>query len=91
MTLLKMLNGLIKPDRGTITRQARRASRFGRTANQIDQKIDEIIDFAEIREAIDMSVQNYSSGMNVRLGFAVATALDPSFEIVKNRPHSRLF
>ena len=42
-------------------RQARRASRFGRSANQIDEKIDEIIDFAEIREFIDMPVQSYSS------------------------------
>jgi ABC-type multidrug transport system ATPase subunit len=59
-------------------RQARRASRFGfrlgerysserRSANQINEKIDEIIDFAEIREFIDMPVMNYSSGMTVRL------------------------
>ena len=47
-------------------RQARRASRFGRNANQIDAKIDEIIDFAEIREFIDMPVQSYSSGMAER-------------------------
>jgi hypothetical protein len=64
---------------------------LGLTKKEIDEKIDEIIDFAEIREFIDMPVQSYSSGMAVRLGFAVATALDPSFEIVKNRPHSRLF
>ena len=59
--------------------------------NQIDAKIDEIIDFAEIREFIDMPVQSYFLGMSVRLGVAVATALDPAFEIVKNRPHSRFF
>jgi lipopolysaccharide transport system ATP-binding protein len=47
-------------------RRARRASRFGRNANQIDAKIDEIIDFAEIREFIDMPVQSYSSGMAER-------------------------
>jgi ABC-type polysaccharide/polyol phosphate transport system ATPase subunit len=49
-------------------RRARRASRVGRTANQIDAKIEEIIDFADIREFIDMPVQSYSSGMSVRLG-----------------------
>ncbi len=63
-------------------RQARRASRVGRTANQIDEKIDEIIDFAEIREFIDMPVMNYSSGMTVRLGFAVATKLAFGFLVV---------
>ncbi len=57
---------------------ARRDSRFGRNANQIDK----IIDFAEIREFIDMLVQSYSSGMQVRLGLAVATALDPDVLIV---------
>jgi ABC-type polysaccharide/polyol phosphate transport system ATPase subunit len=41
---------------------------LGLTKKEIDQKIDEIIDFAEIREAIDMPVQNYSSGISVRLG-----------------------
>ncbi len=40
-------------------------------------KIDEIIDFAEIGEFIDSPVQSYSSGMAVRFGFAVATALEP--------------
>ncbi|MBI5314540.1 MAG: ATP-binding cassette domain-containing protein [Nitrospirae bacterium] len=41
----------------------------------VDSKIDEIIDFAEIREFINSPVQTYSSGMNVRLGFAVAAIL----------------
>jgi lipopolysaccharide transport system ATP-binding protein len=44
--------------------------------------MDEIIDFAEIQEFIDMPVQSYSSGMTVRLGFAVATALDPDVLIL---------
>lgn len=50
---------------------------LGLTKREIDEKIDDIIDFAEIREFIDSSVQSYSSGMQVRLGFAVATALEP--------------
>lgn len=53
------------------------ASILGLTKREIDEKIDEIIDFAEIDEFIDVPVQSYSSGMQVRLGFAVATTLQP--------------
>ena len=42
---------------------------LGFTRKEIDAKVEEIIDFSEIREFIDMPVQNYSSGMKVRLGF----------------------
>ena len=55
---------------------------LGFTKKEIDEKIDEIIDFAEIREAIDMPVQNYSSGMSVRLGFSVASSLSPDVLIL---------
>lgn len=50
---------------------------LGLRKREIDDKLEEIIDFAEIRDAIDAPVQSYSSGMQVRLGFAVATALHP--------------
>lgn len=53
------------------------ASVLGLSKREIDAKIDEIVDFAEIGEFIDSPVQNYSSGMAVRLGFAIATALKP--------------
>jgi len=51
------------------------AAVLGMNKQHVDKKIDEIIDFAEIGEFIDAPVQTYSSGMNVRLGFAVAAIL----------------
>lgn len=53
------------------------AAVLGLTKRETANKLDEIIDFAGIGEFIDSPVQNYSSGMSVRLGFAVATALKP--------------
>jgi lipopolysaccharide transport system ATP-binding protein len=58
------------------------ASVLGLSKQEIDEKIDEIINFSEIDEFIDSPVQNYSSGMQVRLGFAVATALSPDVLIL---------
>ncbi|WP_026727819.1 ABC transporter ATP-binding protein [Flavobacterium denitrificans] len=55
---------------------------LGFSKNEIDSKVEEIIDFAEIREFIDMPVQNYSSGMKVRLGFAVAAQMEPDVLII---------
>ena len=55
---------------------------LGLSKKEIDEKVEEIIDFAEIDSFIDMPVQNYSSGMQVRLGFAVATALKPDVLIL---------
>ncbi len=51
------------------------AAVLGMSKQHVDSKIDEIIDFAEIREFINSPVQTYSAGMNVRLGFAVAAIL----------------
>ncbi|PKD21133.1 ABC transporter [Salegentibacter salinarum] len=55
---------------------------LGFSRKEINEKLDEIIDFAEIREFIDMPVQNYSSGMKVRLGFAVAAQMEPDVLII---------
>ncbi|HOE67160.1 MAG TPA: ABC transporter ATP-binding protein [Candidatus Hydrogenedentes bacterium] len=58
------------------------ASVLGLSKKEIDAKLDEIIDFAEIGEFIDTPVQNYSSGMAVRLGFAVASSLEPDILLI---------
>ena len=55
---------------------------LGFSRRQMDAMMDEIIDFSEIGEFIDMPVQSYSSGMHVRLGFAVAVNLRPDLLIV---------
>ena len=55
---------------------------LGFTRKEIDAKVEEIIDFSEIREFIDMPVQNYSSGMKVRLGFSVAVQMEPDVLII---------
>ncbi len=55
---------------------------LGFSRKEIDEKVAEIIDFAEIHEFIDMPVQNYSSGMRVRLGFAVAVQMEPDILII---------
>jgi len=50
---------------------------MGLTRRQIERKLDEIIEFAEIDEFIDVPVKDYSSGMYLRLAFAAAAHLDP--------------
>lgn len=50
---------------------------LGLTRKEINEKVDEIIEFSEIADFIDSPVQSYSSGMVVRLGFSIATALKP--------------
>jgi len=58
------------------------ASVMGLGKTQINEKIEEIVDFAEIGEFIDAPLQSYSSGMQVRLGFAASTILDPDVLIL---------
>lgn len=55
---------------------------LGMRKREIDRKLDEIVDFAGIEKHIDTPVKRYSSGMNVRLGFAVAAHLEPEILVV---------
>jgi lipopolysaccharide transport system ATP-binding protein len=55
---------------------------LGMTKREIDRKFDEIVAFAEIDKFIDTPVKHYSSGMYVRLAFAVAAHLEPEILLV---------
>ena len=104
-TILKMLSGLIRPDKGRITCRGKvgalielgagfnpiltgreniyvNASVLGISRRKVDEKLQDIIEFAEIGEFIDAPVQNYSSGMKVRLGFAVASQIEPDVLLI---------
>ena len=55
---------------------------LGMTKNEIASKIDEIIDFSGCERYIDTPVKRYSSGMTVRLAFAVAAFLEPEILVI---------
>lgn len=55
---------------------------MGMTKAEITRKLDEIVDFAGVERYLDTPVKRYSSGMTVRLGFAVAAFLEPEILVV---------
>ena len=55
---------------------------MGMTKEEITRKLDEIVDFAGVEKYIDTPVKRYSSGMTVRLGFAIAAHLEPEILVV---------
>ncbi len=55
---------------------------LGLTRREIQERFDEIVDFAELQEFIDAPVKTYSSGMYMRLGFAVAIHVNPDVLLV---------
>ncbi len=104
-TLLKLVAGITKPTRGTVTVQGRISAlielgagfhpeisgrenvfingiMLGLTKREITKRFDEIVEFAEMEDFIDAPVKTYSSGMYMRLGFAVAIHVDPDVLLV---------
>ena len=95
-TLLKLICGILKPYKGTVTINGTIAplielgagfdgdltareniflngAVLGYDKKFMEQHFDEIVDFAELWDFLDMPIKNYSSGMAARLGFAIAT------------------
>ena len=55
---------------------------WGIPREDIRKRFDHIVEFAGLHEFIDMPVKHYSSGMYVRLGFAVAVEMDPDVLLI---------
>lgn len=55
---------------------------LGYSRQFLESKFDEILDFAELQKFVDVPVKNFSSGMYARLGFAIATMVEPDILIV---------
>ena len=104
-SLLKILNGIIRPDMGRVRVRGRvgalievgagfhpmltgreniyvNGQIMGMRKKEIDKKFHDIVEFAEIGEFLDTPVKFYSSGMYVRLGFAVAIHTEPDILLI---------
>ena len=104
-TTLKLLAGILAPDRGSIEINGRVSSLLelgagfqgeytgreniylygallGLRRRQIEERFDDIVAFSELGSMIEYPVKNYSSGMYMRLGFAVAVHLDPDILLI---------
>src|SRR5436309_1387809 len=104
-TILKLLSGILRPDRGTYSVKGRlsalievgagfhpdltgrenvylNGSILGMTRKEINAKFNKIVEFAGVEEFIDTPVKRYSSGMAVRLGFAVSAFVEPDVMLV---------
>lgn len=104
-TLLKIVSGIIKPTKGSVTIYGSIAplielgagfdeeltgreniflngAVLGYSRKLMQEKYDEIVDFSELSDFIDVPVKNYSSGMLARLGFSIATIVKPEILVV---------
>lgn len=103
-TLLKLICGILKPYKGSVSVNGSIAplielgagfdgdltakenvllngALMGYSEKLMKEKFEEIIEFAELQNFLDMPIKNYSSGMSARLGFAVATMVQPDILI----------
>lgn len=104
-TLLKVISGILKPTKGTVTVHGNivpmlelgsgfdleltgrenvflNGAILGYSESFLKEKYQEIVDFSELGEFIEMPLRNYSSGMITRLAFSIATVVKPDILIV---------
>jgi lipopolysaccharide transport system ATP-binding protein len=83
-TLLKILSRITEPTTGRTGRENifLNGAILGMTRQEIKKKFDEIVAFAEVEKFLDTPVKRYSSGMYVRLAFAVAAHLEPEILLI---------
>lgn len=55
---------------------------LGYTKEFLEEKYEEIVDFAEIKDFMDVPIKNFSSGMKARLGFSIATVVEPEILVL---------
>src|SRR5215218_6047882 len=81
-TLLKLIAGVLLPDEGKVAVRGGVAPLIELTDEQIEERFDDIVAFAEIGDFLDTPFRHFSSGMQVRLGFSVITTLDEPVVLV---------
>lgn len=104
-TLLKLICGILKPYKGSVSIVGTVAplielgagfdseltakeniflngAVLGHSRSYMQQHFEEIVEFAELQDFLDMPIKNYSSGMAARLGFSIATIVRPDILIV---------
>ena len=84
-TTLKLISGILKPTEGTIRVYGNIVPMLELGAGfdlELTGRENIYLDFAEIREFIDMPIRNYSSGMMARLAFSIASVVQPEILIV---------
>ena len=92
-TLMKVVAGVFRPTEGTVTRKGVIAPMIaeniflygavlGHSRAFMQEKYNEIVRFSELEKFIDVPLKNYSSGMKARLGFSIATVVQPDILIL---------
>ena len=82
-TLLKTIAGVYQPSMDLTARENiyLNGTVLGFSPKYLDEKFDEIVEFSELQNFLDVPLKNYSSGMVARIGFAIATITKPDILI----------